>query len=127
MLLLPPLASYKIMAYTGSMTADDIIQDVVNTIVRTYAPDRVILFGSYAWGKPNIDSDIDLCVVKRSKKNRRQRELELRKKLYPPPAAIDLLVLTPEEIKHRLDINDFFISEIMTKGKKIYESERLSK
>lgn len=109
------------------MVANDKIQEIVDTIVRTYDPEQVILFGSYAWGKPSPDSDVDLCIIKKSRKNRRQREFELRKKLYPPDVAMDLLVLTPEEIEQRLEMNDFFVREIVNRGKKMYDAERLGK
>lgn len=103
------------------MVAADTIQDVVNSIVRAYNPEQVILFGSYAWGEPSADSDVDLCIIKKSKKNRREREFELRKKLYPPPAAIDLLILTPDEVQQRVNMGDFFMRNIVTKGKKLYD------
>lgn len=97
------------------------IQTVVNKIVQEYEPEKVILFGSYAWGKPREWSDLDLFIIKKSKKRRIDRERELRTKLFGnnfPP--LDLLIYTPQEVKKRLYIEDFFIEDIIKKGKVVY-------
>lgn len=98
------------------------IQQVVQKIVKEYQPEKIILFGSYAWGKPNEDSDVDLFIIKNSNKNRRDRQRELRLKLFPPTMPLDLLVYTPEETKRRLEMEDFFINDILYKGKVLYET-----
>lgn len=98
------------------------IQEVANKIALEYNPEKIILFGSYAWGKPHADSDVDLFVVKESKKRQIDRMRELRKKLfrYDFP-SLDLLIYTPKEMKRRLSIRDFFIQDILSKGKTLYE------
>lgn len=106
------------------MVADEKIQRLVDKIVAEYQPEKVILFGSYAWGTPNEDSDIDLFVIKKSKQSRRERQIELRGKLWPPEMAIDLLVYTPDEIRERLRIGDFFVRDIVRKGKVLYAQDR---
>ena len=97
------------------------IQQVVDKIVKEYQPEKIILFGSWAWGEPHEDSDVDFFIVKESQERRIDRERELRKKLYGnkfPP--LDLLIYTPEEIKRRLSIEDFFVKDILEKGKILY-------
>lgn len=97
------------------------IKKIVDEIVKGYKPEKIILFGSYAWGKPRADSDVDLFVVKNSKKRRIDRARELRMKLlgnnFPP---LDLLVYTPDEIKKRLEIEDFFVLDIINHGRVLY-------
>jgi predicted nucleotidyltransferase len=97
------------------------IQRITQEIVKKYKPEKIILFGSWAWGKPKKWSDIDLFIIKKSKKKRWQREYELRMKLlgnkFPP---MDLLIYTPEELERRLQIGDFFIQDILKQGKIIY-------
>lgn len=97
------------------------IQEITKKIVKEYQPEKIILFGSYAWGEPHEDSDLDLFIIKKSQKRRIDREQELRMKLYGnkfPP--MDLLIYTPDELKRRLDIDDFFVREILTRGKTLY-------
>lgn len=98
------------------------IQNVANKIVREYNPEKIILFGSHAWGKPSPDSDVDLFIIKESKKRQIDRMRELRMKLignnFP---AMDLLIYTPKELSRRLAIGDFFIREIIENGQVLYE------
>ncbi|MBI4215362.1 MAG: nucleotidyltransferase domain-containing protein, partial [Parcubacteria group bacterium] len=72
------------------------IKELTDRIIATYQPEKVILFGSYAWGKPRTDSDFDLCVIKTSVEPRRERQLRLRKLLLGFDAAADILAFTPE-------------------------------
>ena len=58
------------------------IQRITDHIVKKYKPEKVILFGSYAWGKPTEDSDVDLFIVKKSRKRRIDRERELLEHLF---------------------------------------------
>ena len=98
------------------------IKELTEKIVKDYNPEKIILFGSYAWGKPNPDSDVDLFIVKESRKTQIDRMRELRMKLignnFPP---MDLLIYTPKELDRRLAIGDFFVREIMEKGQVLYE------
>jgi len=97
------------------------LKPIVEKIIQEYQPDKIILFGSYAWGKPTEDSDVDLFIIKKSKKRRIERERELRMKLignkFPP---MDLLIYTPEELDKRVVIGDFFIKDILQKGMPLY-------
>ncbi len=100
------------------------IKKITKQIVEKYQPEKIILFGSFAWGKPHEWSDIDLFIVKESKKKCREREYDLRLKLlgnkFPP---MDLLIYTPQEVKQRLQIGDFFIRDIFKLGKIIYAAK----
>ena len=92
--------------------------------LKLYSPEKIILFGSYAWGKPTKDSDIDILVVKKTKKNPYRRIPEARSYLHNIEAAIDVLVMTPKEIEQRLELDDFFIKNIVNKGRILYESKK---
>ena len=94
---------------------------MVDRIVKNYKPEKIILFGSFAHGKPNIDSDIDLFIVKKTKKNLLERIREVDRILINRIVPLDVLVYTPEQIQNRLDLGDFFVKEILTKGKVLYE------
>lgn len=98
------------------------IQSVTRRIVQGYQPEKVILFGSYAWGKPSKDSDIDLLIIKKTKKKWLERNLEVRK-IIDGELPVDILIRTPEEVRKRLRMGDFFYQDIETKGKYLYEKK----
>ena len=99
------------------------IQEITDKIVREYQPEKIILFGSYAWGKPNKDSDIDLFIVKRTDKNIFERNREVGKILFGSQIAIDSLVYTPEQFERREQIGDPFVRKIIDSGKIVYEQQ----
>jgi len=74
------------------MAGSDKIADIVSKIVSGYNPDKIILFKSYATGKPIGDSDLDLIVIKVTDLPRPQRTVQVRKMLYGGVLAIDLIV-----------------------------------
>ncbi|MCK5465963.1 nucleotidyltransferase domain-containing protein [Candidatus Parcubacteria bacterium] len=97
------------------------IKPLVSKIVDKYNPDKVYLFGSYAWGNPTADSDIDLFIVKNTVESQRERSRKLRSLLFGSGIPFDLLVYTPNEVKERLKMGDFFINDIIKKGEVLYE------
>ena len=90
-------------------------------------PDKIILFGSYAYGTPNEDSDIDLFLLKDglAEAQRRSYRLELQKRLFEVQrkylVGIDLFVDTPQRMQERIrDVKDQFYDEISNNGQVIY-------
>lgn len=88
-------------------------------------PEKIILFGSYAYGQPNEDSDIDLFVIKDLPATKvRDYRLMLKKALWnlfkDQEIEFDLLVDNQERINQRIKLGDRFYEEIITKGKVIY-------
>jgi predicted nucleotidyltransferase len=83
------------------MITQNQINQVVETIVKNIQPEKVILFGSYANGNPNEDSDLDLLIIKDMPEKRSRRGREIRKHLRGSKIPIDLLVYTPQEIELR--------------------------
>ncbi len=103
-----------------SITQDK-IKEISDKIVNNYKPEKIILFGSYAWGKPGPDSDLDLFVVKETDKNIFERNREVQRILFGSDMTIDVLVYTPEQFIRREQIGDPFINKIINKGRIIYE------
>ena len=100
-----------------------IIEELVKKIVEKYSPEMIILYGSYAYGTPSDDSDIDLFIVKETKANRTKRWIELKKLMWDRNRDIPVspLVYTPDELNERLALGDFFVKDIVEKGKVLYE------
>lgn len=97
------------------------ILNLVQKIIEDFQPQKIILFGSYAYGQPRDDSDIDLLVILPFTEKKSQKSLEILNKIKPI-FALDLLVRTPSEIQQRLEWGDFLLQEIFEKGKILYES-----
>jgi predicted nucleotidyltransferase len=87
-----------------------------------YAPQKVVLFGSYAYGTPGPDSDIDLLIIKETPERFIDRWVMVQRILtgMHQSLPVETLVLTPEEIQRRLTIGDHFIREILEKGEILY-------
>ena len=103
------------------MVEMDKIQLLSDRIAREFQPERIILFGSYAYGTPDDDSDVDLLVILPFAGKPTRKALEILNKMNPG-ISLDLLVRTPEHVKERLDNRDWFIYEIIEKGLTLYES-----
>ena len=105
-----------------SAEVEKVIQGIVEKLHAGYAPQRVILFGSYAYGNPRPDSDIDLLIIKETPERFIDRWVTVRRILSDPKRKLPLetLVLTPQEVSKRLAIGDQFVAEILEKGKVLY-------
>ena len=96
-----------------------ILDEIAGKITNAFDPEKIIVFGSYAYGRPTEKSDVGILVIMESTKREIERIVAVSKLLRDHLKKIDLniLVKTPAEVKHRLDIGDPFISEIISKGK----------
>ena len=101
---------------------EELVQRVVHRLRARYQPLQIILFGSYAYGRPHKDSDLDLLIVKETEKPFLQRLFEVRRLMSPllDGYPFDPIVMTPRELKRRLQRGDQFFQEIVQKGKLLY-------
>jgi predicted nucleotidyltransferase len=97
------------------------IRQAAQKIADAAHPEKIILFGSYAYGKPTDDSDVDFFVVMKSRKRIHKRMMDLSEILHPHPFPMDIITRTPAELKKRLEMGDCFFKEIVSKGKVLYE------
>ena len=97
------------------------IQAFVDQVVKQFRPLRVILFGSYAYGNPNADSDVDLMVIMRHRGPSPMVATRIRL-ACPHNFPMDLLVRSPAEIRRRLKWGDTFLREITSKGIVFHEA-----
>ncbi|MBI5651516.1 MAG: nucleotidyltransferase domain-containing protein [Chloroflexi bacterium] len=100
------------------------IRTVAQRIANQFHPEKIILFGSYAYGKPTPASDVDLLVVMETPLREKQQRLEISRALSPRPFPLDVVVRTPRQVQERVALGDTFIAEIMTRGKPLYERHR---
>ena len=106
------------------MTTDNILSEITATL-KQYGIEKIILFGSYAYGTPNKDSDIDLLVIKDIPENEtRGFRIKLKKALWLKLGKLnysfDILVDNEQRIQKRIEMGDLFYKEIYSKGKTIY-------
>jgi len=106
-----------------TQTIDQEIQSVTQKIVEKYRPEKIILFGSAAWGKFTPGFDLDFLIVKKGVDHLRRNERYYQvSRLLSHNVAMDILVYTPYEIKKRLYLEDPFIRKVINEGKVIYGS-----
>ena len=98
------------------------LNKIVRQVIDAYRPEKIILFGSYAYGQPDVDSDLDLLIIKKTSERFIDRWISVRRIVSDPKRTIPFepIVLTPEEVKERLEVGDQFIEEIIAKGEVLY-------
>ena len=97
------------------------IKRVCAQIARRFRPQRIILFGSYAYGEPTPDSDVDLLIIMPLEGRATEKAIEISSSLehrFP----IDLVVRSPEDVHQRLMWNDFFLREVTEQGVVMYDA-----
>ena len=91
-------------------------------IVSELKPEKIILFGSYAYGNPTPDSDVDLLVIMKTRAREIDRYVAVSNLLYPRQFPVDILVKTPKEMEiEARKTGNFFLREILKKGRVLYE------
>ncbi len=96
------------------------IKKITRQIVKKYKPKKIILFGSFGREKSIKDSDVDLLIIKKTKKNFPERCREVAE-IIDGEIPVDILVRTPAELKKRLNLGDFFYQNIIQKDEVLYE------
>jgi len=95
------------------------LKRIVSVLKANYRPEKIVLYGSLAGGKVNRWSDLDLMVVKKTKKRFYDRIGEVLK-LVRPHQPLDVLVYTPEEYRQMKQDSWFVGEEIAKKGRTVY-------
>src|SRR5204863_2727718 len=107
--------------YRGADIPMRVIRRFARQVAERFGPDKIILFGSYAYGAPHADSDVDILVIMPA-----QNQLDQAVKIElacDPPFPLDLIVRTPKNLQWRLAENESFLREIVTRGKILYEKD----
>ena len=106
------------------MIAAQRIKKYVDELVREFSPERVVMFGSHASGKPQADSDVDLLVVMKHHGAAAEQAARIRRRIragFP----LDIIVRSPAALQRRAAMGDNFICEILEKGRVLHESDEL--
>jgi predicted nucleotidyltransferase len=97
------------------------IENVAEQIASKFHPNQIILFGSYAYGNPRPESDVDLLVVMETSLSEVRQAIEILKAISYR-FGLDLLVYTPRRLKQRIEWGDPFVQDVLTRGKVLYAS-----
>jgi uncharacterized protein len=96
------------------------IQILADKIAREFHPEKIILFGSHARGEAQPDSDVDLMVIMNSDEHPSRTAAEITHRVHPRRYPLDLIVRSPETIRLRLRMNDWFLHDVMREGRVLY-------
>ena len=100
----------------------EFLREIAQKITQALHPKKIILFGSYAYGNPSSDSDLDLLVIMETRDRPAERKRKVSDLFDPRPLPMDFIVLTPVELRRRLSGFDPFLEEILEKGQVLYGS-----
>jgi predicted nucleotidyltransferase len=119
--LTPFLDSIATFAPRGLPPLAETLPAALEKLIEQLQPEKIILFGSYAYGHPTPDSDVDLLVIMETTDPPTERFMKVARLLRPRLFPVDILVYTPQEIEEALEHHNIFIREIYTKGITLYE------
>src|SRR5438309_3924861 len=97
--------------YRGANVPMSVIRRYAREVAERFQPDKVILFGSHAYGRPHADSDVDILVVMPAR-NEIDQAVRI-DRVTDPPFPLDLIVRTPHTLAWRLMEGDSFLQEIV--------------
>ena len=103
------------------MIGRDKISEIVKKIASGYDPDKIILFGSYAEGNPDKDSDLDLLIIQETNLSPHKRGLDIRLSLIGSKVPIDILVYTKAEFEKEKNEKFSFIYSALKTSEILYE------
>lgn len=104
------------------MTTLNEIRKVSDRIAQEFSPEKIVLFGSHAYGIPRGNSDVDLLVIMSFQGHSARMAARIANQVNSR-LPIELLVRSPADVRRRLDGNDLFLKEILSRGKVLYESD----
>ena len=103
------------------------IQELKRKIIRVFNPEKIILFGAYAYGKPNPESDVDLLVVMPNDKPLSQKNAQAASTLFDVPFSLNMLMPTSEEVLKKLMGGDKKMDEVIRRGQVLFERKAKKK
>lgn len=105
------------------MKPEGVLRRITALIVQSCDPERVVLFGSYAKGQANVDSDLDILVIGDFHGSQFLRGRELHELLHQYPIRIDLHLVTSDEVTMELQSPFGFLSSVLASGLCLYSRD----
>ena len=105
----------------GRTLSQETLDDIIRRVAEVAEPERIILFGSAARGEMNRHSDVDLLVVKDGSDLRRLTA-RIYRRLYGVGAAVDIVMVTPQDVERYKDSHALIIKPALREGTVMYES-----
>jgi predicted nucleotidyltransferase len=99
------------------------LEPYLRIIVERFHPEKIILFGSYAYGQPDEHSDFDLLVIRRQFSSEKESNMEMRRAFWDVPGrrpGFTLVTKTPDQVGDQLAKGSFFFDDIFSKGLEVY-------
>jgi predicted nucleotidyltransferase len=115
-----PRKAAPVRWYRGADVPRAVIRRFARQVAERFRPDKIILFGSHAYGTPHEDSDVDILVVMPCR-----NQLDQAFKIHwaiQPPFPLQIIVRTPRNMAWRLEEGESFLTEVVSKGKVLYEA-----
>ena len=100
-----------------------ILEDITQRIKTAVDPEKIVLFGSYSYGHPDKESDLDILVIKRTDLPRHKRSIPVYDALRGLIIPKDIVVYTPEEVKDWESVPQSFVTSILRRGRVLYEKK----
>jgi predicted nucleotidyltransferase len=113
--------AFAIVPIGCELPVGETLPAAIERIVHELMPEKVVLFGSFAYGSPTADSDVDLLVILETSQSSKDRSWAVSRLLLPRPFPVDIIVKTPQEIALALARGDSFVREILEHGMVLYE------
>lgn len=99
------------------------IEDLAERIARAFRPERIVLFGSYASGRADPGSDVDLLVVMDDEGRPLAKAAEIGA-ACATDFPVDIVVRSAAEIERRVGLGDWFLRGALAEGRVIYDATR---
>jgi predicted nucleotidyltransferase len=96
------------------------IQNIAQQIIEKYKPEKIVLFGSAARGKQDLDSDVDLLIIKKETPLYGADRIRELSRIIERSIPLDLLIYRPEEFEKRVQMGDPFLKSILKEGRVLY-------
>jgi predicted nucleotidyltransferase len=109
-------------AATTKSVSEEALKEIIRRVVKVARPERIIVFGSAAWGEMGLNSDVDLLVVKRGEFDQRRLRGDIYLSLHGVGQAVDVVVVTLEQVEQRRNTHWMVIAPALREGGEVYRS-----
>ncbi len=106
------------------MITEQVVKAMTDKIVNTFAPDKIIVFGSWARREADEHSDVDFLVIMPYSGSKRDAQVSIRRALKGFGVPKDVIVATEQEVKEKEKLNAYIYGSALREGRIVYERVR---